>query len=69
MFQGESFPERLFNMFDTSHCGKLSWPEFKKGVEECMFSSETDFDKFLFRFFSMDRYGVWWKGEFEWRYY
>lgn len=43
-------------MFDVNHDGKIFWSEFKKGIERCMLDDESEFDSFIFHFFSLNEY-------------
>lgn len=47
-------------MFDVNHDGKIFWSEFKKGIERCMLDDESEFDSFIFHFFSLNEYVETW---------
>lgn len=56
VYNGVLAVERLFAMFDANSDNKLFWPDFIKGIEQCMFSNDSELDDFIYRFFCLDGY-------------
>ena len=45
-------------MFDKNRDNKLYWHEFTDGIRQCMCSTETELDEFIFQFFCMNGYST-----------
>ena len=43
-------------MFDVNRDEKIYWPDFMKGLTQCMFGDESELDGFIFHFFSLNEY-------------
>ena len=43
-------------MFDVNRDNKLFWPDFVKGIQNCIFNNEAELDDFIFRFFCLNKY-------------